>query len=153
MILGCNQNDEKKESGKTKTDKTSKIAEDVCECMSSLDENLSEKTKKIILKASKSDNPQTTAIDELNAIEDEEEKQKVTEEFQSFENPELQKCMDKVDKKYKEMKKPDEKMQNKLLKKMDKECPLGAALLRIGKAEAATEDPEVKDDDGEEEEQ
>jgi len=61
--------------------KTKDIAEDVCGCFESVTNKLSPRTKKIVIKAFKSDNVQEVITKEIEKIEDEDEKAEVTEEI------------------------------------------------------------------------
>jgi hypothetical protein len=112
--------------------KENAVATDVCNCMNKLDKTLSETTKKIIIKASKTNEPVVTATNEINQLSDPQEQAKVTSEFEGFgNNPEMDQCMGDIEKKYPEAKNPDEKTKQKILEKMDKNCELGAALMRM----------------------
>jgi hypothetical protein len=145
FLTGCsNDSKTKSKTSKEKTtdeedaDKSSDInytdvANDVCDCISDLENSLSSKSKKIFIKASKTDDPQTTMKEELLNISDVEEQQKIGKEFESFESTDMVNCMNKVQKKYPEIKKPNKKEQKKLLAAIEDNCSeFAAALMNMG---------------------
>ena len=119
--------------------KIPQIAGDFCNCFSSLEKNLSEKTKGIIDRAANSANPEQSMKDDVEKLT-EEEKMSVGTEMVSLgdmenKDSDLGKCMEAVKNKYNNARTFNEK---KFLEKMVKEldsrggCSFTADLLQIG---------------------
>ena len=85
------------------------------------------------MKAADSDNPVMTMQNEMMKIEDEQERNQLSEDFQKWsENKEMEACSDKVKAKY-DIKKEDTKTQKAVLKILDDkgDCTFLAAMLRM----------------------
>ena len=114
-----------------------KMASDLCDCFTSK-KKISSQTTNIVLKASKSDDFQTTVQDELQAIEDAEEQQKISDEINriatSFQNKKTQDCANDIDKKYRVMKSDSVEIQRQMIDEMDnvKGCEVYAAFVKAG---------------------
>ena len=144
ILSGCN-NDAKvkdKTSKEKKMDKdeeesgeldTEALATDVCDCISDLENGLSSRAKKIVIKAGNSDEPEVTMKEEILKITDAEEQEKIGKEFQGFEDTNMEECMKKLQKKYPDVKNPDKKTQKKILSAIEDNCSeFSAALMKIG---------------------
>jgi hypothetical protein len=134
--------------------KTAEIAEDVCGCFEPVTENMSSKTKKILVKAFNDDDPQQVMLSEMNKIKDEEERTQVAEEIQSISNmgsnAKVEKCVKNLKKKYK-VKDKDKTMAKKIANEMDdvEDCDVAAAMMKM----ASRMEEERGGDDGESEEE
>jgi uncharacterized membrane protein YheB (UPF0754 family) len=114
---------------------------------------MSPKTKKILVKAFKSDNTAEVIEKELNKIEDEEERQKITDEMEPIstmgENKKLEKCVTNLKKKY-EVKEDDKKTGKLIAEKMSdvSNCDVAAALFnQVADAQANDEEETPKKDE------
>jgi hypothetical protein len=117
-----------------------KIVEDVCDCIDEIEGELSSKSKKIFLKAAKSDDPQLSIQQQMQDM-DQEEQMAIAEEFKNFENSNAQDCFKKLEKKYPEMKDAGKKAERALIEKVEEDCSeFAAALLKMGQKEAEAED-------------
>ncbi len=80
------------------------IANDFCNCFSSMETSLSKDAKDILVKAANAEDPETTLTNALNEL-DEEKKNAVAQEMMAFQDAqdpssELNKCIKKLEKKY-----------------------------------------------------
>ena len=132
-----------------------KMASAVCDCFQSK-KKISSKTKKIILKASKSDDFRTELQTELQNIDDADEKQKVTDEItaisETFSDEKTQDCATAVDKKYRVMKSDSVAIQKKMVDEMGNidDCEVYAAFVKVGlkqKNKKHTDDDTTTDDE------
>jgi O6-methylguanine-DNA--protein-cysteine methyltransferase len=132
------ETDEDDKKGKDSDDEESdadykKAAVAYCECFNDGMENVNATLKKIIIKASKTDDPQQTMKEEMMGIEDAEEKQAVVTDAQKLNDMgDVEACTKKIDKKY-GVKENDKKAQKKILQALEEEsdCKVVAALMRI----------------------
>lgn len=144
-LFSCNNNNsengEESSDATTKEDEKEETSSDLekaavayCDCMNESFESLSAKTKKMVIKASKSDNPEQVFRSEMIKITDENEQVQITEEFSQIENNEgLKACADRVKKKY-AIDEDSKTVQKQLLREMEAadDCELVAAFMRIG---------------------
>jgi len=132
-----------------------KMASELCDCFTSK-KKISSKTKKIVVKASNSDNFQNAIQEGLQAIEDQEEQQKVSDEINriasSFTNSKTQECANEIDKKYRVMKSDSLDIQRKMIDEMDNVdgCEVYAAFVQAGmkkKARKNNDDETTSDEE------
>ena len=131
LLTACNSNDSESSSsagpdsstasGKVKNEAPSgemnKIVTDVCDCISKMEDELSAKSKKIFVDASKTSDPQSSIQQQLMAMEPE-ERMEIAEDFRSFENSPAQNCFKDLEKKYPEMQEDNEEKKRELIKKV-----------------------------------
>ncbi|HEY0066575.1 MAG TPA: hypothetical protein VGB46_04410 [Flavisolibacter sp.] len=139
----------------TNNNKTAEIAEDVCGCFEPVTEDMSSRTKKILVKAFNDDSPQEVIATELNKIKDEDERAKVTEEMQAVSNmgsnAKVEKCVKNLKKKYK-VKDKDKKMAKEIANEMQDvdDCDVAAAMMKMAsrmEEERGGDDEEATDDE------
>lgn len=134
--------------------KTAEIAEDVCGCFEPVTEDMSSRTKKILVKAFNDENPQEVIASEMNKIKDEDERMKVTEEMQAVStmgnNTKVEKCVKNLKKKYK-VKDKDKKMAKQIANEMQDvdDCEVAAAMMKMA---SRMEEESGGDDEGTDEE-
>jgi len=115
------------------------IAADYCDCLRSLEKNMSEDSKKIITNAVNADDPSQSIQNDVIALGAERGKE-IGEEMQAVgdmdnENSEIGRCINKVEKKYNDTYTAnEEKTLRKIIKELDNKpgCTLTAALLKLG---------------------
>jgi hypothetical protein len=143
--LSCNLN---KSDESDKTDDIGKAATQYCDCITKQTEKVSSKLRKVIIQASKEDDPETALKEEL-------EKNDLSQEFkESIDTDEADNCGKKAAKKY-DLDVDDKKVQKKVLAKIedDDDCDLAAAFLRFslkkeGGKKPTKEEPEVNNNTG-----
>lgn len=158
LLFGCNPSDngntKDEDENEAKNDKdedkddVSKAAVAYCDCINENVE-LSSKSRKMIIKASKSDNPEQALQEEVMKITDEEDQVKIGQEFQQLESGSgINECSEKIQKKYK-FKEGDTKVQRKLMKELEEndDCDLVAALMRIGMAAENQSSDDIMEDE------
>lgn len=139
LASGCNSDDSKTKS-KTDGADMDKIVADVCDCIDEIEGELSAKSKKIFLKAAKSDDPQMSIQEQMQDM-DQEEQMEIAEEFKNFENSSAQDCFKKLEKKYPEMKDAGKKEEEALIEKVEEDCSeFAAALLKMGQKQSESEE-------------
>src|SRR5687767_3585254 len=93
---------------------TSKMANDACSCFKPESDDLSDRSRKILIKAFRSNNWERTIADEFGKIKNEEEKSTVIKQLESALNRQsFQKCMNRIDIRY-ENHRFDEKLARQL---------------------------------------
>jgi len=114
-----------------------KMAESLCDCVQSK-KKISSEAKKIVLKASKTDDFQTSYQESLLAIEDETKRQEVQSEvsdmMEAFQSKKTRECAEEIDKKYKVYKSDEKETQQKLVEEMENVdgCEIYAAVVKAG---------------------
>ncbi len=114
-----------------------KMAADVCGCITPLTNTLSPDAKRVFERAMKSDDPENTTEEEILKL-DEDRQMKVAAEMEVIatafqkEDSELNNCMNKVSKKYKDEPEDPKKAIRDLIKEMEKDddCELGALIFK-----------------------
>ena len=122
-----------KEKNKTLS---SEMATEVCNCLSTLGEEVSDDAKRIFKKVMDSDNPEETAAAEMEKL-DESKRAKIDEELNTLinsmeSNPQVTECMQKLSKKYKDKPDDEDAMLKQLVSNMEKEegCDMAAGLFK-----------------------
>lgn len=150
LFVSCNPTDDSDSKTEKKTSKKEiseeeeteeegpdarKIATAFCGCFNNSSmSDINPRMKKIITKASNSDDPAYTLQAELMKIEDEEERNKLGEDFQAYaDNGEMDACTKKIKKKY-NLDENDKKLQRKIITELEEndDCSFLAALMRMG---------------------
>lgn len=132
--------------------KAKDIATDVCACFEPVTGDMSSKTKKILVKAFNSDSPDEVITSELEKIDDEDQKAKVQQEMQGIatigDNSKVEKCVKKLEKKYK-FKKTDKKLAKQITDEMQdvSDCDVAAALMTKARLQESGEDEEETTDE------
>ncbi len=113
------------------------VATEMCACMEPVKAKMSAKTEAIYTKAMK--NPSTfqqVTQEEVMAIQDETEQQKVRNELIEsttlMQGAKFQTCITDIDKKHKVRKTEEKEKQKEVIGELEKQCPLAATLLRAG---------------------
>jgi hypothetical protein len=109
----------------------SRMASDACNCFQPESDDLGDQSRKILIRAFRSNDWETTMAAELGKIRKEEEKAVVIRELESALNRQsFQKCMNRVDIKYSN-RRFDQKMASQLAEEMGDidNCELGAAFM------------------------
>lgn len=113
------------------------MANELCDCVQSK-KQVSTKAKKIIIKASRSSDFETTLQEELMAIADEAELDEVSNDIQTvalaFDSKKAKDCAAEVDKRHRVSKRDEKQMQQRLVEEMENldDCAVYAAFVRIG---------------------
>jgi hypothetical protein len=108
-----------------------KMAAAVCDCMDPALGNLSSKAKKIINKAFKDGDVQNIVQQELQAIEDDEQRTKIANEItkagKKMQGKKMKDCLNDIDKKYNV-----EEKQKEILAELRDQCETGAYIFKYG---------------------
>ncbi len=113
-----------------------KMAAGICNCMANVFDGVGDNAKRILIKAGKSSNPTQTMQNEIAKMDDQEEKQKLGEEFTNLgtlaQDKGIQNCINKLEKKY-NVSEEDTKAQKRIVQILEKDgdCSLVAALMNI----------------------
>lgn len=146
MITSCSDSKQAKQEGKNEagkkddstTDKTkdvdyTAISTDICDCVTDAENSLGSTFKKLIINASKSENPETAIQTEMLQITDSIDQQKLMEEFKSYKSFRIESCMKNIEKNYPALNRNDKSQQQKLLDALEENCSeFSAAIMRMG---------------------
>lgn len=145
VLFACNNSNNKAED----------MAEDVCGCFEPVTEDMSSRTKKILVKAFNDDDPSSVIQKELLKIKDEDERNEVSQEMQAVSemgsNTKVEKCVTNLKKKYK-VKDKDKKLAREIADEMQDvdDCDVAAAMMKMAsKAETNNSDDEETTDNEE----
>ena len=111
-----------------------KMAADICTCMEPISKKLSPQSKRIVLKAFSSKDFQNVLGQELVLIENEAEKQKVSDEITAagtlMQGKKLENCLSDIDKKYTVLKTQEKQKQKEIVQELEKQCSIGASMFK-----------------------
>jgi len=155
LAMACNSDSKSldKEDDESTTERSSKkknpmdaMAADICDCMTPLTRSLSKDARRVFEKALKSDDPETTTREEISKLDEEEqtnvaaEIEVVASAFQK-EDSQVNACMNKVSKKYKDEPDDPKKAMKQLIDAMEGEddCELGALIFKAYMAKGMNE--------------
>ena len=118
------------------TNNTKAVAADVCGCLEPAFNGLSDKAKSIVVKTFSAKAGPSSLPGELIAIEDETERQKVTQEIivmgHAVRDGQLQACLNRVDLNHASYKFKETSKSKEFIDELSRQCPLAAAVFQKG---------------------
>lgn len=111
-----------------------RLATEICDCITNLENALSSRTKNMIIDAGSAADPGKKLEEALGSVEDSMDRAALDQEMRGVDDPAIDDCLRRIEQNHKiKLKTKDQSVRNALAEALEDECSeFSAALLRLG---------------------